>query len=93
MAHASNLGEECAHEPAVRKAVRAMNPFDDPDASYSVVVNDQGQHALWPVFIGVPNGWQAVFGVAGREDCLDYIQKNWTDLRPKSLIAEMEQRA
>jgi MbtH protein len=67
------------------------NPFDDPDADYLVLVNDEGQYSLWPAFIAVPPGWQTVFGAAGRQDCLDHIEKSWTDMRPKSLIAAMEQ--
>jgi MbtH protein len=68
------------------------NPFEDPDANYLVLVNDEGQHSLWPVFADVPDGWKTVFGEAGRQDCLDYIEKSWTDMRPKSLIAAMEQQ-
>jgi MbtH protein len=66
------------------------NPFEDPDASYLVLVNHEGQHSLWPVFADVPAGWTSVFGEAGRQECLDYIETNWTDLRPKSLIEAME---
>jgi MbtH protein len=66
------------------------NPFEDPDAMYLVLVNDEGQHSLWPVFIDVPDGWKSVFGEAGRQACLDYIEKSWTDMRPKSLIEAME---
>ncbi|MEY9849486.1 MbtH protein [Streptacidiphilus sp. BW17] len=65
------------------------NPFDDPDANYRVLVNDEGQHSLWPVFVEVPAGWTSVFGEALRQDCLDYIEQNWTDLRPNSLIEAM----
>ncbi|MFE9426141.1 MbtH family protein [Kitasatospora sp. NPDC006697] len=65
------------------------NPFENPDASYIVLVNDEGQHSLWPVFIEVPQGWRSVYGEAPRQDCLDYIEQNWTDLRPKSLIEAM----
>lgn len=67
-----------------------MNPFDDPDASFLVLVNDEGQHSLWPVFVDVPDGWDVVFGEAGRQECLDYIEENWRDMRPKSLIMAME---
>ncbi|MFI6763860.1 MbtH protein [Micromonospora pisi] len=67
------------------------NPFEDNDAEYLVLVNDEGQHSLWPVFVDVPAGWQVVHGKAARQDCLDYIEKSWTDMRPKSLIAAMEQ--
>ncbi|MFI9274906.1 MbtH family protein [Kitasatospora sp. NPDC052896] len=66
------------------------NPFEDPEASYKVLVNEEGQHSLWPVFVEVPGGWTVVFGEAGRTECLEYIEKSWTDMRPKSLIAAME---
>jgi MbtH protein len=66
------------------------NPFEDPDASYLVLINDEGQHSLWPVFADVPDGWQVAFGEAGRQECLDFIEESWTDMRPKSLIKAME---
>ncbi|EUA36332.1 protein mbtH [Mycobacterium avium subsp. avium 2285 (R)] len=31
-------------------------------------------------------GWRVVFGAAGRADCLQYVEQNWSDIRPKSLI-------
>ena len=66
------------------------NPFEDDQASYLVLVNDEGQHSLWPEFAEVPGGWTMVFGPDGRQECLDYINKNWTDMRPKSLIEAMD---
>lgn len=66
------------------------NPFEDPDASYLVLINDEGQHSLWPVFADVPDGWRVIFGEAGRQECLDFIEESWTDMRPKSLIKAME---
>jgi MbtH protein len=66
------------------------NPFEDPDARYFVLVNDENQHSLWPVFADVPDGWQVIFGEAGRQECLDFIEKSWTDMRPASLIEAME---
>jgi MbtH protein len=73
-----------------RECVVATNPFEDPDARYLVLINDEGQHSLWPVFVDVPDGWKAIFGEDGRQECLDFIEKNWTDMRPNSLIREME---
>ncbi len=32
------------------------NPFDDPDGTFYVLVNDEGQHSLWPTFADVPQG-------------------------------------
>jgi MbtH protein len=68
----------------------ATNPFEDPDARYVVLINEEGQHSLWPVFADVPGGWEVIFGEDGRQECLDFIEKNWTDMRPKSLIRQME---
>ena len=33
------------------------NPFEDPDASYRVLVNHEGQHSLWPASQPTPKGW------------------------------------
>lgn len=61
------------------------NPFDDDHAAFFVLINDEEQHSLWPAFSDIPAGWHAVYGEAGRDACLDYIEHNWTDMRPKSL--------
>ncbi len=66
-----------------------INPFDDPEGSFHVLVNDEGQHSLWPAFADVPAGWTAVVRDSPREACLSYIEQNWTDLRPRSLIEAM----
>ncbi len=62
-----------------------MNPFDDESGQFLVLCNDEGQHSLWPAFAVVPQGWRSVFGATDRKSCLDYIAKNWTDMRPASL--------
>jgi MbtH protein len=62
------------------------NPFEDQDASYRVLVNHEGQHSLWPATQPTPKGWTVVHDTDSRANCLDYIEKNWTDMRPKSLI-------
>jgi MbtH protein len=67
-----------------------VNPFDDENASFLVLVNDENQHSLWPAFAEVPDGWKAVFGEDTRAACIAYIEKNWTDMRPKSLADRMD---
>ncbi|MEU2097460.1 MbtH family protein [Streptomyces globisporus] len=62
------------------------NPFDDEDGTYLVLVNHEGQHSLWPAFAEVPSGWTVAHPESTRQACLDYVEQNWTDLRPKSLI-------
>ena len=61
-----------------------MSPFDDPDGTFVVLVNDEEQHSLWPAAMTVPAGWQVVHSEASRQSCLDYIEANWTDIRPRS---------
>jgi uncharacterized protein YbdZ (MbtH family) len=65
-----------------------MNPFDDPDGTFLVLVNDEEQHSLWPHALAVPAGWRVVYGPDTRPACLDYVEKNWTDLRPLSARQE-----
>jgi MbtH protein len=66
------------------------NPFDDEDGRFLVLVNHEGQHSLWPSFADVPAGWETVFGETTRAACLEFVEANWTDMRPKSLVAEMD---
>jgi len=66
------------------------NPFEDTNGTFLVLVNDENQHSLWPQFAEVPAGWKTVHGPAPRQDCLDYVEQNWTDMRPASLVAAME---
>lgn len=65
------------------------NPFEEENGVYLVLVNDEGQHSLWPEWIDVPAGWTIVHQADSRQNCLDYINQTWTDMRPKSLIKAM----
>ncbi|MEH6373568.1 MbtH family protein [Streptomyces sp. KLMMK] len=67
------------------------NPFDDENGSYVVLANAERQHSLWPAKIDVPAGWSTVFGAGTRTACLDYVEENWTDMRPASLAATMNE--
>jgi uncharacterized protein YbdZ (MbtH family) len=61
------------------------NPFDDDGGRFFVLVNQEGQHSLWPAFVDIPEGWSKVFGESDRQSALDYVNAHWTDLRPRSL--------
>ena len=67
------------------------NAFDDETGVFLALINDEGQYSLWPSFAEVPAGWTIAHGEDTRQACLDFIEVNWTDMRPKSLIEEMEQ--
>ncbi|EWM11101.1 MbtH family protein [Kutzneria sp. 744] len=66
------------------------NPFEDQDGTYLVLVNAENQHSLWPAAIDVPAGWTVAFGPDARQACLDHVEANWTDMRPKSLADAMD---
>jgi MbtH protein len=68
------------------------NPFDNEEGSYFALRNDENQHSLWPDHLDVPKGWRTVHGPASRASCLEYVNENWTDLRPASLVARMADR-
>lgn len=71
----------------------ATNPFEDEDGTYHVLINEEGQHSLWPTFVAVPNGWTIIHKADKRAACLEFIEKNWTDMRPNSLIKAMNEMA
>jgi MbtH protein len=68
------------------------NPFEDENGTYYVLINGEGQYSLWPAFKDVPAGWTIALQAASRAACLDYVNKHWTDMRPKSLIERMKQQ-
>ena len=67
------------------------NPFEDENGVYHVLINDEGQHSLWPSFIQVPEGWTIVHESASRAACLEFINQHWTDMRPNSLVEHMKE--
>jgi MbtH protein len=69
------------------------NPFEDENGIYHVLVNDEGQHSLWPSFVEVPKGWTIVHEADSRAACLEFISRHWTDMRPNSLIESMKRLA
>lgn len=61
------------------------NAFEQTDHDYLVLRNDEDQYSLWPAPFTPPEGWHTAFGPAHRDDCTTHIQRNWTDMRPRSL--------
>ena len=66
------------------------NPFDDDNGVFLVLMNDEGQYSLWPEFREIPSGWRLAGPRGERRVCLDWIDKNWTDMRPASLARSMD---
>jgi MbtH protein len=60
------------------------NPFDDQSGMFVVLINDQGQYSLWPAAAEIPAGWSIACEQDGRDACVEYVAKNWTDMRPRT---------
>jgi uncharacterized protein YbdZ (MbtH family) len=73
------------------KGENMTNPFEDDNGVYHVLINDEGQHSLWPTFVDVPDGWTIIHESDSRTACLEFINRNWTDMRPTSLIEAMKE--
>ena len=65
-------------------------PDDDPEALYEVVVNREEQYSIWPANRELPLGWQKAGKLGIKQECLDFINEVWTDMRPLSLRKQMQ---
>ena len=50
-----------------------------------VVADRNGQYSIWPADRENPLGWKDVGKQGSRQECTDYIEEVWTDMRPLSL--------
>ncbi len=57
----------------------------DATEYFEVVLNDEAQYSLWPAHKPLPPGWATVGKRGDEASCLAYIQRQWTDMRPRSL--------
>lgn len=57
----------------------------DENARYQVLRNDEEQYSLWPADLAIPAGWHAVGKEGTKQECTDYVDEVWTDMRPRSL--------
>jgi MbtH protein len=60
---------------------------------FVVVVNGEEQYSIWPGAKSIPRGWRAVGVGGGKQECVDYVNSVWTDMRPKSLREFMDSSA
>ncbi len=59
--------------------------------TYKVVINHEEQYSIWPVDRENPLGWKDAGKEGTKQECLDYIEEVWTDMRPLSLRKKMEE--
>ncbi|AKS43021.1 MbtH family protein [Wenzhouxiangella marina] len=60
--------------------------WEDQDANqiYKVIINHEEQYSIWPADRENPAGWRDAGFSGVKQDCLNYIERVWTDMRPLS---------
>lgn len=68
------------------------NCFDREDEIFIVLKNSEEQYSLWPHWKDIPGGWINTGMQGDKNSCLDFVKKNWVDMRPLSLQKWMDQK-
>jgi len=55
-----------------------------------VIVNAEGQYSIWPAKKETPAGWKETGFTGTKAECSQYVDQEWTDLRPISLQVAMQ---
>jgi amino acid adenylation domain-containing protein/thioester reductase-like protein len=55
------------------------------EQAFLVVVNEEGQHSLWPATLTVPPGWRQQGPAMRKDACLAAIMAAWPDIAPASV--------
>ena len=66
-----------------------MSDNEDDRTVYRVVRNQEEQYSIWRADRENPLGWQDAGPRGTKEECLAYIERVWTDVRPLSLRRQM----
>jgi len=67
-----------------------MDDRDSDKRVYKVVLNHEEQYSIWPADRENPLGWKDAGKSGTKQECLDYTNLVWTDMRPLSLRKAME---
>lgn len=70
-----------------------MSTTETVEQSFTVVKNAEEQYSIWPSSKSLPDGWSPVGAAGTKQDCLNFIEAAWTDMRPLSLRKAMMQRS
>jgi MbtH protein len=57
---------------------------------YKVVLNHEEQYSIWFAHRPNPAGWRDAGKMGSKEECLEYIERVWTDMRPLTVRNQMQ---
>ncbi len=64
--------------------------MEQPSVRYRVVVNEERQYSIWADTREIPAGWTAEECRGTKAECLAFIERVWSDMRPLSLQKAMD---
>jgi MbtH protein len=67
----------------------AAMSWGDENSNFVVVVNHEEQYSIWPDYKAIPAGWREAGKSGKKDECLQWIDEVWTDMRPLSLRQAM----
>ena len=67
--------------------------LEDYSPEYCVVVNHEEQYSIWLADRDLPPGWRKEGTRGSRDECLDHIERVWTDMRPLSVRRAMAEES
>ena len=59
------------------------------EMKYKVVINHEEQYSIWSGEQDVRGTWRETGQTCAFDDCMDYIEEVWTDMRPLSLRKQL----
>lgn len=65
-----------------------LNYNNNMEKYFFAVINDENQFSYWEGE-GIPKGWKSVQSFYTKEECIAFIEREWKDIRPKSLIKKI----
>jgi len=63
---------------------------EEQENRFVVVLNDEQQYSIWPTSKPLPAGWASDDFEGSRAECVAYVDRVWTDMRPLSLRVKMQ---
>lgn len=70
-----------------------MSDQEADSTIYKVVMNHEEQYSIWPATRENAPGWRDAGPSGSKAECLAYIERVWTDMRPLSLRRQMDEAA
>jgi len=64
--------------------------MSEDNEEYICLINDEEQYSIWFAWKEIPYGWKRVGPIGSKEEVLQYVGKEWIDMRPKSLRDKMD---